>query len=188
MVRRWWMAAGTAVVLAIASAGSVVADERYEDAVGDALGDAPDIVAVTVGEPEGPVLSFAVEFANEPPLGADDADSDILWIALDTTPEVTFPELDGYAIATLGSTLPRDLEAGSHLLVQNELYWGVVDVAVDGRTVTFRLDRKLLGEPTELYFRVYAAAMHGSLYTDETDQFPGEDESPAHYTLSAEGD
>jgi hypothetical protein len=129
-----------------------------------------------------------VEFATEPPLGADDAESDFLWIALDTTPEVTFPELDGYAIATMGLTLPRDLGAGSHLLAHNELYWGVVDVAVDGPTVTFRLDRKLLGEPTDLYFRVYAAAMHGTLYTEDTDQYPEEDEPPAHYTLSPEED
>ena len=174
------------MALALVSGGTGLADERYEDAVGDALGDAPDVVTVMVDEPGGPVLSFAVEFASEPPLEADETHTDFLWLAMDTDPDVAFPELDGYSIGVLGGTLPGELETGGHLLAGSDLYWHVVDVAVDGPAVTYRLDRKLLGDPTELYFRVYSAALHGSLYTEQTDFYPGEDEPPALYTLSKE--
>ncbi len=187
-MRGTWMLAAVAVALLMASPTIGSDGERYEDAVGDAVGDAPDIIAVTVGEPEGPLLSFSVELDSEPPIGADDTHSDMLAIALDTVPEVTFPELDGYSIMALGATLPADLEEGSHLLAGNELYWHVVDIETEGPAVTFRVDRKLLGDPAELYFRVYSAALHGTLYTEQTDHYPEEDEPPARYALSREGD
>ena len=177
-----------AVALALACTSATVADEHFEDAGGDALGDAPDLVAVTVSEPEGPLLSFRIEFASEVRLEADGAGMDILWLALDTDPEVTFPELDGYSMASVGAMLPGELETGGHLLAGNDLYWRVVDLALDGAAITFSVDRKLLGDPDGLYFRVYSAALQGSLYTEQVDHFPEVDEPPARYTLSRERD
>ena len=162
--------------------------ERYEDAVGDAIGESPDIVAVEVDEREGPVLRFSVIFASEPPLAANADDTDILWLALDTAPEVSLPELDGFSITAMAGTLPRDQEMGSHLLAGDDLYWHVVDVATDGPAVIFRVDRKLLGDPAELWFRVYAAALHGSLYTEQVDHYPEKSEPPAFYRLSQRQD
>ena len=96
-----------AAVLLIAQPAAVAGAERHEDAVGDALGGAPDIVAVTVDEPEGPVLRFSVEFASEPPLAFDETHTDLLWLALDTKDEVSFPELDGYSLGVVGGDASR---------------------------------------------------------------------------------
>jgi hypothetical protein len=188
MMRREWATAGTAVALTLLCTSTALADEHFEDAVGDALGDAPDVVAVTVSEPEGPVLSFRVTFASEPPLAADGTRTDLLWLALDTDPEVAFPELDGYSMMSMGRTRAVELETGGYLLAGDDLYAHVVDIALDGGAITFSVDRKLLGDPAELDFRVYSAALEGSLYTEETDHYPDEGEPPAHYALSREWD
>ena len=184
MTRRDWAAIPITLVLALASASAGLGADRYEDAVGDGLGDAPDIVAVEIDEPEGPVLRFRVLFASESPLTADEAHTDILWLALDTDPEVSFPELDGFSLGVVANGLSRDQEMGSHLLAGEDLYWHVVDVAVDGPAVVFRVDRKLLGDPTDLWLRVYSGALHGTLYTDQVDHHPEEAERPVHYQLS----
>lgn len=186
-------ATAAALLLALALACPGSAAERFADAVGDAVGDARDIVVVTVSEPMGPVLRFDVELGSEPPLRADEAGADLLWLAMDIGPEVAFPELDGYGLIALGSTLADDLEAGGHLIVGTdgdgtETWWHVVDIALDGATVSFSLDRKLLGDPDELYFRVYSGYLQGSLYTEQVDHYPAEDEPPARYLLSAELD
>lgn len=181
---RMWLAGCVSIALVVASASASLGLERYEDAVGDAIADAPDVVEVEVDEPEGPVLSFRVTFATEP-WAAGENGAAMLWLVLDDEPEVTFPELDGFSLMTLTDTLPNDRVMGGHLLAGDVLYWHVVDVAVDGPTVTFRLDRKLLGDPPDLWFRVYSAALHDSLYTEEVDHFPDECGPPALYRLSA---
>ena len=56
-------------------------------------------------------------------------------------------------------------------------------MAVDGPIVTFRIDRKLLGDPDVVYLRVYSAALDDSLYTEQTDQYPRSDDPVATYTL-----
>jgi len=185
MTGRGWRTAGLTIGLVAMSTSAAIGAERYEDAVGDALGDAPDLVAVEVDEPAGPVLNFSVVFASAPPLAGDAETTDILWLALDTDPQVSFPELDGFSLMTMGRWLPRDEQTGSNLLAGDELYWHVVDVDSDGPVVTFSLDRKLLGDPSELWFRVYSATLRGSLYTEETDVYPADDEPAAHYTLSS---
>lgn len=181
MTGRGWVALCAAVGFAVAGSGAALGAQRYEDVVGDALGDAPDVVAVEIDEPAGPVLSFSVVFATAPPLSGDETSSDILWLVLDTDPEVSFPELDGFSLMTMGSSLARDESTGSHLLAGDDLYWYVVDVDSDGPVITFRVDRKLLGDPSELWFRVYSATLEGSLYTEQTDVYPAADEAPALY-------
>ena len=53
-----------AALLAALVGATTLADERYEDAIGDATGDSPDIVAVTVSEPEGEsTIRFDIELA-----------------------------------------------------------------------------------------------------------------------------
>ena len=185
-MRGHWTAVPMVVALSLASAGVSLGAERYEDPAGDAIGDAPDIVAIEIDEPEGSVLRFSVVFASEPLLAADEAGTDILWLALDTDPEVTFPELDGFSITALGATVSRDQTMGGHLLAGGELYWHVVDVATDGPIVTFRLDRKLLGDPVDLWLRVYSAVLQDSLYTEQVDHYPDEGEPALAYRLSRE--
>jgi hypothetical protein len=180
-------AALLAAALAVTAPAAVTAGaERYLDEIGDATGDAPDVVAVTIDEPEGPLLSISIELATEPPLSADEDHTDGLWVVLDTDPEVTMPELDGFTIGTLGATLSEDLERGGHLLAGEDLYWHVVDVAVDGPTVTFRVDRKLLGDPVDLYFRVHSTALQNEPAGDEVDLYPEEGEPAASFRLRKE--
>jgi len=141
---------------------------RLEDPVGDAVGGAPDIVAVTVSEPDdGPLVAVSVEFASDPPLGTDmEIYTDVVFVDLVCDPEEALTVgLEGqsvtdYVFGTHGVTLERDAAEGAHLYVAHgasDLYWHVVDVAVEGSTVTWTVDRKLLGDPDVLSWVVLAA-------------------------------
>jgi hypothetical protein len=189
----------SAAALVLTGAGSAAAAERYQDPVGDATGAAPDIVAVTIEDPEDmPVVSVSVEFASEPPLDTDEETwTDAVFISLvadpDTGPDgrplsrvaLVDPDAD-YTIGAHGVTLPQYLEAGGHLVVSGgDLYWFVVDVAVEGPTVTWNLDRKLIGDPDELAFGVIAGVERDDATEEEYDVFPDEDEPLALYTFTA---
>lgn len=188
-----------AVALVLAGAAAASAAETYQDAVGDATGAAPDIVAVTIEDSEDmPVVGISVEFASEPPLGTDEETwTDVVFIGLVTDPE-TGPDgqplsrvalvdsVADYTIGAHGVTLPDYLEAGGHLVVSGgDLYWFVVDVAVEGPTVTWNLDRKLIGDPEVLAFGVIAGVERDDATEEEYDVFPDEGEPLALYTFTA---
>jgi hypothetical protein len=188
-----------AAALLLAGAGSAAAAETYQDPVGDATGAAPDIVAVTIEDSEDmPVVGISVEFASEPPLGTDEETwTDVVFISLVTDPEtgpdgqplsrvaLVDPDAD-YTIGAHGVTLPQYLEAGGHLVVSGgDLYWFVVDVAVEGPTVTWNVDRKLIGDPDVLAFGVIAGVERDDATEEEYDVFPDEGEPLALYTFTA---
>jgi hypothetical protein len=189
----------SAAVFVLAGAGPASAAETYQDSVGDATGDAPDIVAVTIEDSgDMPVVGISVEFASEPPLGTDgETWTDVVFIGLVTDPEIgpdgrpesrvalVDPDAD-YTIGAHGVSLPQYLEAGGHLVVSGgDLYWFVVDVAVEGPTVTWNLDRKLIGDPDVLAFGVIAGVERDDATEEEYDVFPDEGEPLALYTFTA---
>jgi hypothetical protein len=189
----------SATALVLAGAGSAAAGERYQDLVGDATGAAPDIVAVTIEDSEDmPVVGISVEFASTPPLGTDEETwTDVVFIGLVTDPEtgpdgqplsrVALVDSDAdYTIGAHGVTLPQYLETGGHLVVsEGDLYWFVVDVAVEGPTVTWNLDRKLIGDPDVLAFGVIAGVERDDATEEGYDVFPDEGEPFALYTFTA---
>jgi hypothetical protein len=189
----------SAAALLLASAGAASAAETYQDLVGDATGAAPDIVAVTIEDSEDmPVVGISVEFASEPPLGTDEETrTEVVFISLVTDPEtgpdgrplsrvaLVDPDAD-YIIGAHGVTLPQYLEAGGHLVVSGgDLYWFVVDVAVEGPTVTWNLDRKLIGDPDALAFGVITGVERDDATEEGYDVFPDEGEPLALYTFTA---
>jgi hypothetical protein len=130
----------------------------YEDPLGDVLGGiGPDIVAVAISEPDASRVSFAVELASEPPLGydAETLSTDALSIIL--AADVDAETADWHLIVH-GASLPQAVETGAHLYdaTIGEVLEGVVDVAVDGPTVTLTVERALLGDPSQLAFAVAA--------------------------------
>jgi len=200
---RTWTALAAATLLAAAGGSIVAATESYEDPADDATGDAPDIVTCTISEPDdGPVVAISVEFASEPPLGTDmETYTDVVFIDLVTDPEPTpTPKAQGadeddpnadqtdYIFGAHAVTLPEYLESGAHLYATegtSDLFWHVVDVAVDGPTVTWTLDRKLIGDPDVLSWHVLAGVEREETENadseDAFDECP--DDSRGTYTL-----
>jgi hypothetical protein len=184
---------GLAMLLVVLVGGTAIGAERYEDAVGDALGDAPDIVAVTISEADnGPLFSIAVEFAEERPFGTDmETYTDVMFVGLGAAPDVDergiMDDASTYLTGTHGVTLERDAEQGAHLVTPERMYWQVVDVAVDGPVVTFTLDRQLIDSPLDLYFQVLVGVERGEEAegTDEGDTYPELDVPPAVYPLGS---
>ncbi len=150
MSRKWTIPAIFAGLM-IATTGAAGAQERYEDAVGDAKGVAPDIVAVTLSEPEGSLVSIDVEFASAPPLGTDgETWTDVLFVGLTAEPDNDLlgdSEHTMYMFGAHATRLPLLVSEGGTLFGPQDMYWRVIDVAVDGSTVSFTLDRKLIGDP-----------------------------------------
>ena len=67
-MRTRWVSLALATSLIMVGGNVAVAAERFEDAIGDALGDAPDIVAVTVDD-ELFEANFVKVAVNETPSG-----------------------------------------------------------------------------------------------------------------------
>jgi len=187
MPRKRTLATAT-FALVLAGASAAAADERYEDPIGDVTGGVgPDIVAVTISEPWESLVSFEVEFATDPPIAYDleTMSTDQLTIGLSSRPDTAaFDEFE-YMIMVHGATLPEEAEIGSALYdgtqpEGDEVFWRVVDVAVDGSTVTVTLDWKLVGDPDTLAFFV-AASTEGPTEADVYDVYPDEDHLPGIY-------
>jgi hypothetical protein len=187
MFRRWTLATAT-VALVLAGASATAADERYRDPVGDVLGGVgPDIVAVTISEPWESLISFEVEFATDPPITYDleTMTTDQLTIGLSSRSDtVAFEEFE-YMLMVHGATLVEEAEIGAALYDStqpegDEVFWRVVDVAVDGPTVTLTFDWKLVGDPDTLAFFV-GASTEGPTEMDVYDVCPDEDRLPGIY-------
>jgi hypothetical protein len=187
MFRRWTLATAT-IALLLAGASATAADERYEDPVGDVPGGiGPDIVAVTISEPWESLVSFKVEFATDPPITYDleTMSTDQLTIGLSPRPgAVAFEEFE-YMLMVHGATMSQEVETGAALYDStrpegDEVFWRVVDVDVDGPTMTLTLDWKLVGDPDTLAFFV-GASTEGPAETDVYDVCPDEDQLPGIY-------
>ena len=92
----------------------------------------------------------------------------------------------GSKVGAHGVALPQYLEAGGRLVVSGgDLYWSGVDVAVEGPTVTWNLDRKLIGDPDGLALGVIAGVERDAATEEEYDVFPDEGEPLALYMFTA---
>jgi hypothetical protein len=112
-----------------------------------------------VTQGDDPLVFITVEFATAAPLGYDleTRTTDMLMVDLTGSPAgASMPRTS--VIGAHGATLERDAQTGAHLyrVDSEELFWRVVDVEVDGPRVTLAVDRKLLGDPTELAISVGA--------------------------------
>jgi hypothetical protein len=192
-MRRTWLAVSMTAALVLAAASAAVASERYEDAVGDVIGDAPDIVAVTIDEAEnGPLFSISVEFGEERPFGTDmETYTDVIFVGMGAAPDVDergiMDDATTFLTGTHGVTLQREMDHGAHLVTPERMYWQVVDVAVDGPVLTFTLDRQLIDSPLDLYFQILVGVERGEEAegTDEGDTYPELDQPPATFPLGA---
>lgn len=196
-MRMPWTAAVGVIALVLGGSGAVGAAERIEDAVRDAVGGAPDIVAVTVSEPDhGPLIAVSVEFADDPPLDTDwENYTDVVFIDLACDPEVALLVEDSnaaddptdYIFGAAAVQLPEYLESGGHLYVSaglSDVYYHVVDVEIDGKTVTWTVDRKLLGDPDVLSWVVLAGIDQEEPPQDAYDLCPDEGLPRGVYTLT----
>lgn len=163
----------------------------HQDPVGDVLGGSgPDFVACGASEPFESLVSFTFEFAAAPPLSYDleTWSTDELFVAVSPRADADFDEGDfEYALIVHGATLPSDAETGAGLYdstraVGDEVFWRVVDVAVDGSTLTLSVDRKLIGDPETVYFMA-GASSEGQEETTIYDICPDDGVGPLEYEL-----
>ena len=177
-----------------ASPALVWARERYEDSIGDSLGDAPDFVGVTVREGEDePTIRFEIELAPERPFGTDmETWTDVLFIFMSEVADVDARGImssDGYITGTHGVTLDLQRDVGAMLVTPEDMYWHVVDVEAADDMLTFTFDRKLIDSPLDLYFQVLLGVERDLTGWDDTegeeegDTYPEVGEPPAHYRL-----
>jgi hypothetical protein len=198
-MKRLSMPVITALLMA-GMAGGAAADERFEDAIGDVDGDAPDIVAVTVSEPEGqPIIRFEVELAPGRPFGTDmESWTDVLFLALASDDQTDDRGvLDGdsvYITGTHGVTLALQRHSLAPLLTPEDEYYYVVGIDGDDTTIGFRFDPQLVGSPRDLYWQLLVGVEREDELDRlpegeaEGDAYPNEGEPPAHYRLSGWSD
>ena len=132
----------------------------YEDPVGDVPGgEGPDFVSCSLSEPWQSLVSFSFEFASDPPLSYDleTMSTAELWVALATDPAAVVPEDATHLLGVHGATLEAEAVTGAALwdasqVEDDPVFWRVVDVEVEGATVTLAVDRKLVGDPDDLHF------------------------------------
>ncbi len=190
MRRAWILPAVTAALMATGGVALGSEPQRYEDAVGDATGDSPDIVAVTVSEPdEGPLIRFAIELTPERPFGTDlETWTDTVFIIMSSEPTTDDRGIltgDHYTTGTHGVTLAMQEQTGAFLVTEADMYYYVVDVDATGPVLTFTFDHKLIDSPLDLYWQVLLGVERDDSAEGEMegDIYPEEGEPPAHYHL-----
>lgn len=189
-MRKTWTSLAITLALVLAGISAAGAAERYEDAVGDVVGSAPDIVAVTVSEPEGEsTIRFDIEFTNEPPLSTGmETWTDVLFLIMSADADVDDRGIlsgELYSTGTHGVTLESQLDSGALLNTPETMYWYVVDLDTDGPVLAFTLDRQLLSNPLDLYWQVLVGVEREEEGQGEAegDLYPDEGEPPAVYRI-----
>jgi len=162
----------------------VLADERFTDPAGDVAGGAgPDIVSVAVSQPDSGRISFAVEFASDPPLAVDVAQgsTDMLMVLLDTGQPAASEQDADYATGVHGANLAQSVSEGAPLSAPSKkpdgtwdygLRMGAVAVAVEGKTVTLTLPLDAIGNPDRLRFELAAGREGPEGTSGGSDRFP----------------
>jgi hypothetical protein len=188
MMRTHVTSLALAFCLAAMATGTTVAQERYEDAVGDAIGDAPDIAAVTVEPAEwGPLLSIGVEFTGDRQFGTDMKTwSDTVFVMMSAEPTVDERGIlsgEVYTTGTHGVTVEDQAASGAMLatppgVTVSGLYWNVVDVEAEDDALIFTFDRQLIGCPSELQVQVLVGVERDDSDAEEGDAFPELSEPP----------
>jgi len=195
-MRTQWVSLALATSLIMVGGNVAVAAERFEDAIGDALGDAPDIVAVTVDDEDSPLVSISIEFGEERPFGSDmETWTDAIFVIMAADPAVDergyLVSGAGYVTGTHAVQLDTHVDSGAILLTPNAMLEDTVDVAVDGPVLTFTLDSGLMDSPPDLYFQIlvgverYEDGEEVTAGEEEGDMFPDEGEPPAHVQLDS---
>jgi hypothetical protein len=177
-LRRSLHAALLAVLLA--GCGGGAGARTFDDRVGEVeAGTGPDLAAVTVSDTATEV-TFAVRFADAPPLRVDEADGwvDMLLIGIDVPPLGPEPDAPGgdwrgvdYAFGTHG---PSDTAV---LVRMGGGKVAELAVATSGSTMSLSVPRRALGNPDWFTFTV-AAGREGA-----EDRGGGGDFIPASGTL-----
>lgn len=162
---------------------------RYEDPVGDQQGGVgPDIVAITVLQPDAATVGIRIEFAVAPPLGVDTAagSTDTLVVFMGTQPDAITTGGDVFVMGVHGATLEDEMASGGHLSAPmdggRELRERVVKVTVDGATATMTLAREIFGNPAKLYFMVAAGREGPANQTSGGDTCP---DKPGEFTFTS---
>ncbi len=140
-------------VALLALAPSALASDRFTDPRGDAGGNGPDITAVTLSHTDA-VLTIAVDFASAPPLGYDKREqyTDVLLIGIHTDANLSQNDVEFW-------TGVHGVDLAHAIVVRGAPTRGIVgtaDVAVAGTTVTIKIQRALLGDPSEVAVMVAA--------------------------------
>lgn len=189
-MRARWVAAVVTASLFGASGSAAAAAERFEDPLGDATGDSPDVTAVVVSERENsPSFSIGVELAEGREFGTDgETWSDVVFLLMSADSDLDERDIltAEFHTGVHGVTLPMMLSAGAMLDTPDGLYEHVVDVEQDGQLLTFTLDRKLLGSPPDLYLQVLLGVerFDAEVGADaEGDFVPDEGQPPLHVEL-----
>jgi hypothetical protein len=113
--------------------------------------------------------------------------TDALFLMLsaeDTVDERGILSGDYWVTGTHGSTMAGAAGQGALLATEDDIYWYVVDVEVDDTTLAFTFDRKLLGDPTDLYWQVLVGVERDETTSDdeeEGDAYPDLGEPPGHF-------
>ena len=193
-----WSVAATLLLAAPVIAADVEAEPTepplgppvvYEDPAGDVAEGVPDIISCGVSEPFESLVRFELEFTSDPPLSYDleTSTTDELWLVVTSRPDPVMPDDLEYALILHGATLPQAVESGSGLYDTTaepgkEVFWGVVDVAVDGPKLALSVDRKLIGDPDELAFFAWSG-QEGEGEAASSDSCPDEEAGAGTYTL-----
>lgn len=156
-------------------AASLAAD-RFTDPRGDA-GEGPDITAVTLSHTD-TELAIAVEFASVPPLAWDQAEryTDMLLIGIHTDDDLTRRDVEFFTgVHAVDMSRAPVVRGGAPAEGAGSTQVGTAEVAVDGATVTLRIERRLLGDPESVAIDV-AAGREGA---EEGAAGGGADSAPA---------
>lgn len=90
-----------------------------------------------------------------------------------------------YILGAHAVGLAQTLDSGGMLNVTaGGIYWYVVDVSLEGSTMTWTIDRKLIGDPDVLSWGVIAGVERETATEEGYDSCPDEGEPRGVYALS----
>lgn len=184
MLRRIPLLSTLLLVSAAAICGVAAAAKTYPDPIGDPTGGAaPDVAAVTVSNTAS-TLTFRVRFASAPPLRLSTREKwvDMLLIGIDVPPLGPPPSIPGgewlgadFALGTHGPSKTGQLVRLGKKHSAPPLRFKIV---TRGRTLSFSVPRRALGNPHWFTFSV-AAAREGESQASSG----GFDVAPRHATF-----
>lgn len=182
-----------AIAALLLTSGTALAAEPFTDPAGDVTGgEGPDIVSVTVSQPDATRIAFGIEFASAPPLAFDveKGCTDMLMLFLDTRPPRT-DDINGvdFIIGAHGVNLDQGaaLVASESGDTSGDIQLGVVTTAVDGKMITLTLPLATIGNPDLIRFGVGTGREFNAGQTGGEDSLPDKGGQVPSYTTTASG-
>lgn len=158
-LRRTGIVAAAGAGAALLGVAAALAGATYPDPKGDVkAGTGPDITAVSISH-TAKVVTFRVRFAAKPALGVSKRWVDMLLIGLDVPPRGPRPTPSGWLGANYSAGLHGAETRGMLVQATGRPGWKVVarfKVVREGRTLSFSLDRRWIGNPAWFDFMVSA--------------------------------